>query len=135
MPLIEIGLFISLGQIIGLWPTLLGVVVTAVIGSAIIRMQGLGLLNELRANAARGALPAQQIAEGMMLAVAGALLLTPGYFTDLCGFLLLVPPIRLMIYTYLKSHIQIITPQTTSPNRPLDDDGTIDLDPNNWRDD
>lgn len=133
MPLIEIGLFISLGQIIGLWPTLLGVVVTALIGSAIIRSQGLGLLNELRANAERGALPAQQIAEGMMLAVSGALLLTPGYFTDICGFLLLVPPLRLMIYAYLKTRIQIVTPQTNPTGRPVEDDGAIDLDRDNWR--
>lgn len=128
-------MFISLGQIIGLWPTLLGVVVTALIGSALIRMQGLGVLNELRANTARGALPAQQIAEGMMLAVSGALLLTPGYFTDAVGFLLLVPPIRLMIYNQMKTRIQIVTPQTPPSARPFDGDDTIDLDQNNWRGD
>jgi UPF0716 protein FxsA len=130
--MIEIGLFIVLGQAIGLWPTLLGVVVTAFIGSAIIRGQGLSLLGDIRASANAGRLPAQQMVEAMMLAVAGALLLTPGYFTDACGFLLLVPPVRLAIYTYLKSRVQIVGATSTNYQPPQDPD-TIELDRDDWR--
>ena len=133
VPIIEIGLFITLGQIIGLWPTLLGVVVTAVIGSAIIRSQGLSLLNDFRANAARGTLPGRQIAEGMMLAVAGAFLLTPGYFTDTLGFLLLVPPVRFALYEMLKSRIQIVTTSTVHPSQAPHDPDVIDLGDDHWR--
>ncbi len=69
-----------------------------------------------------------------MLAVAGALLLTPGYFTDAVGFLLLAPPFRLLVYNYLKTRIHVVTPQGGRPGgRPLDDDGTIDLDRDDWR--
>lgn len=141
VPLIEIALFILIGQTIGLWPTLLGVVVTALIGSAIIRKQGGSLINEIRQTTAAGALPAKQLAEGMMLGISGALLLTPGYFTDFCGFLLLVPKIRTLIYDYLKSRINIVGSaqysQTSSSGQkpPPRDDGIIDLEPDDWRDD
>lgn len=147
VPMIEIGLFIVIGQTIGLVPTLLGVVLTAIIGSYIIRMQGVSLLLEIRRLTGQGQLPARQIADGVMLAVAGALLLTPGYFTDAMGFLLLVPPMRLVIYDFLKSRVSVMaTVQTRSsggagpngygrngngPNRR--DDGVIDLDDDNWR--
>lgn len=136
VPLIEIGLFIGIGGLIGLWPTLLGVVVTAFIGSAIIRSQGMSLLSDIRQSANAGQLPAQQIAEAMMLAISGALLLTPGYFTDVCGFLLLVPPVRLAIYHFLKSRVHIVGATASSgPQRgpdPIDPD-VIDLSSDDWR--
>jgi len=134
VPLIEIGLFIAIGGIIGLWPTLLGVVVTAMIGSAVIRRQGMSLISDIRRTTAAGALPAQQLAEGMMLGVAGALLLTPGYFTDLCGFLLLVPAIRVALYTALKSRITIVTATSGGRPGPARDPDVIDLERKNWRD-
>lgn len=105
VPIIEIGIFIVLGQTIGLWPTLAGIVVTALIGSAVIRSQGISLINEIRQMTSRGQLPARQIADGFMLAISGALLMTPGYFTDLIGFLLLVPAFRLAIFDFLKTRI------------------------------
>jgi len=131
VPLIEIGLFIAIGQTIGIWPTLLGVIGTALIGSAIIRVQGLSLLGEIRQTAAAGRLPARQLAEGMMIGIAGALLLTPGYFTDTLGFLLLVPPLRGAIYDWLKSRIAIVggSPRSGPPQDP----DVIDLDQSDWR--
>lgn len=135
VPLIEIALFISIGQLVGLWPTLLGVVVTALIGSAIIRTQGISLIAEIRRVSGAGILPAKQLAEGMMLGISGALLLTPGYFTDLCGFLLLVPSVRNIIYTYLKSRITIVGggANPRGPHTPHDPD-IIDMDEDEWRD-
>lgn len=135
VPMIEIALFIMLGQTIGLWPTLLGVVVTALIGSIVIRLQGVALLLEIRQMTARGQLPGRQIAEGVMLAVAGALLLTPGYFTDACGFVLLIPPARRLIYDFLAARIEVVStgPYTTRPQQRRDD-GVIDLDGDDWRD-
>lgn len=141
VPMIEIGIFILLGQSIGLWPTLLGVVVTALIGSLIIRMQGVSLIQEIRRLTGQGQLPARQIADGVMLAVAGALLMTPGYFTDSAGFLLLVPPVRLAIYELLKNrmgkmasvHVGGGPSQPRQPNRPGNDDGVVDLDDDHWR--
>jgi len=107
VPVIEIAIFIIVGQLIGLWPTLAGVVITALLGSVIIRMQGLSLIKEIKGLMAAGKLPARQIADGLILAIAGALLLTPGYFTDTIGFLLLVPPIRTLIYQAIKKRISV----------------------------
>ena len=75
VPLIEIGFFIVVGQAIGLWPTLAGVVVTAVVGSIVLRVQGLSLINEIRQTVGRGQLPARAIADAMMVGLAGLLLL------------------------------------------------------------
>ena len=81
-PLIEIALFIVIGQAIGLWLTLLGVIVIAIIGTAIIRWQGLSLLAEIRTNFRQGQLPARALADAMLVAIAGVLMVVPGYFTD-----------------------------------------------------
>lgn len=141
IPLIEIALFILLGNAIGLWPTLLGVLVTALVGSVVLRYQGIALFNEIRGTMAQGMLPAKALAEAMMVAVAGALLLTPGYFTDLIGLLLLVPPIRSAIYAYLRTRMEVVVTTTTTSGfgprsrgpGPRDGDGTIDLDEGDWR--
>jgi UPF0716 protein FxsA len=136
VPLIEIACFVLIGQAIGLWPTLLGVLVTAVTGSLLLRHQGLQLLNEIRGTMARGMLPARALAEGMMVAVAAVLLITPGYFTDLLGILLLVPPVRAALYGFLKTRIRVVTPgvaHARPQDRPGRPPGTIDLDEGGWR--
>lgn len=136
VPLIEIVIFIGFGQAFGLWPTLLGIVATALIGSFIIRIQGLSLFEKIRQTTASGALPAKQLAEAMMVAIAGAFLLTPGYFTDFLGFLLLVPMIRSFIYQQIKSRFSIAGQAYTQSgfNSENDDnDNIIDLDDKDWR--
>jgi UPF0716 protein FxsA len=134
IPLIEIAFFVVIGNAIGLWPTLAGVLVTAVAGSLVLRYQGLALLNEIRGTVARGALPARALADAMMVGVAGILLLTPGYFTDLLGILLLIPPVRTAIYAFLKTRIQVIAPVPPGyGNQGPRPDDTIDLDESDWR--
>ena len=136
VPLIEIAFFVVIGNAIGLWPTLAGVVLTALIGSLVIRMQGLSLLNEMRSTVGRGQLPARAIADAMMIGLAGLLLLLPGYFSDLIGILLLIPPVRSAIYAYLKSRVTVVTTAGgTGPGftQHRVDDGTIDLDSDEWR--
>jgi UPF0716 protein FxsA len=136
VPLIEIAFFVVIGNAIGLWATLAGVVLMAIIGSLLIRSQGLSLLNEMRSTVGRGQLPARSIADAMMIGLAGLLLLLPGYFSDLIGILLLLPPVRSAIYAFLKSRITVVT---TSSGAAPDftqrrvDDGTIDLDSDEWR--
>jgi len=94
IPLIEIYLLIQVGEVIGALPTIFMVVFTAVLGVALLRWQGLVTLTRMQASMARGELPAIAMIEGVFLLVAGALLLTPGFFTDGIGFALLIPPIR-----------------------------------------
>ena len=94
IPLIEIGVFIQVGGWIGLWPTLLLVVLTAVAGTALLRRQGFGVVGRARATMDRGELPVTELFDGVCLLFAGALLLTPGFVTDAAGALLLLPPVR-----------------------------------------
>ncbi len=94
VPLVEIYLLIKIGGVIGAWPTVALVVGTAVAGAGLLRWQGMTTLMRVRRSLERGELPAVEMLEGVLLLVAGALLLTPGFFTDAVGFLLLVPPLR-----------------------------------------
>ena len=93
-PLVEIYLFIEIGTVIGAWQTILLIIVTAVIGVALLRQQGLSTMQKIQVQMQRGELPAVGMLEGIMLFIAGATLLLPGFFTDIIGFLLLIPPLR-----------------------------------------
>lgn len=94
VPVIEIGLFIQVGGVIGLWPTLAVVILTAVLGTALLRHQGLDTLRRVQESLAQERLPVSEMFDGLCLLMAGALLLTPGFMTDAFGFLLFVPPFR-----------------------------------------
>lgn len=94
VPLVEIWLLIEVGSVIGAIWTVILVVLTAIIGAALVRAQGLATLSRAQAQLRAGELPAVEMFEGVALIVAGALLLTPGFFTDAVGFTLLVPPLR-----------------------------------------
>ncbi len=94
VPPIEIGLFITIGGQIGLWPTMAIVLLTAVIGANLVSRRGRGVLTSIQTEFADGQFPARTLAHGAMILVAGALLLTPGFLTDVVGFSLLSPQIR-----------------------------------------
>ncbi|HKK13682.1 MAG TPA: FxsA family protein [Gammaproteobacteria bacterium] len=94
LPLLEIYLLIVVGGLIGALPTVFMVVFTAVLGALLLRHQGFTTLQRVRAMLERGELPAVEVIEGVLLVVGGALLLTPGFFTDFVGFLCLIPPLR-----------------------------------------
>ena len=94
VPLIEIAVFIEIGGVIGLWPTLALILLTAMLGSWQLRAQGLATLNRARSQMEQGVMPARELFDGLCLLVAGALLLTPGFVTDAAGALLFVPPLR-----------------------------------------
>lgn len=107
VPIIEIGLFIQVGGFLGLWPTIGLVLVAAFVGASLVRSQGVATLLSVQQRLAQGELPAQQIMEGVMLAVAGVLLLTPGFLTDALGMLVLLPAPRAMIAKTLMSKMVI----------------------------
>ena len=94
IPLLEIYLLIQVGEEIGALPTVALVIFTAVLGVWLLRWQGLATLAQVQQSMAQGQIPAIPLIEGLFLLVAGALLLTPGFFTDAVGFALLVPPLR-----------------------------------------
>ena len=93
-PIIEIALFLTVGDQIGLGRTLARVVITAFIGAALVSRQGRAEMAALQASIGQGAVPTKELAHGAMILVAGAVLLTPGFLTDAVGFALLVPQIR-----------------------------------------
>lgn len=94
VPLVEIYILIKVGGLLGAIPTIFLVVFTAVLGALMLRWQGFSTLQRVRTMLARGEIPAIEVMEGVILLVSGALLLTPGFFTDTLGFLCLVPPLR-----------------------------------------
>ena len=91
IPIIEIYFLIKVGEVIGALPTIILVVLTAVIGAGLLRQQGLSTLARLQQNMSQGKIPAQEMVEAVLLAVGGALLMTPGFVTDTIGFLCLLP--------------------------------------------
>ena len=101
VPLVELYLIIEVGSVIGALWTVFLVVMTAVIGVTLLRIQGFNTLNRARHNMEAGTLPAMEMMEGMMLAVGGALLITPGFITDTLGFLCLIPVTRRAMIAYL----------------------------------
>ena len=94
VPLIEIALFIVIGDRLGLGTTIAVVIVTAIVGSALVSRQGREQIARVQQTVAAGAFPGRELTHGAMILVAGALLITPGFLTDVVGFLLLVPAVR-----------------------------------------
>lgn len=94
MPLVEIYLLIQVGSVIGGLPTVLLIILTAIVGVGLLKQQGLSTLMAAQQSLTRGELPALQLLEGAALLVSGALLLTPGFVTDFIGFLGLIPLTR-----------------------------------------
>ncbi len=107
VPLIEIALFIQVGGAIGLWWTLAIVVATALLGSYLVRSEGAKELANLRRSLNDLSDPTQPLAYGAMILFSGALLLTPGFFTDVVGFALLVPQVRAFVLKQLKSRVNV----------------------------
>lgn len=107
VPLVEIALFIQVGGLIGLWPTLLIVVITAIAGTVIVRAQGTQAIQGLRQSLSELDDPTVHLAHGAMILVSGALLLTPGFFTDAVGFLLLIPNFRLWVMKQARKRIKM----------------------------
>lgn len=119
VPLIEIALFIQIGGAIGLGWTLLTVVVTALLGTFLVRNQGALAIGQLRSSFDEMRDPTEPLAHGAMILFSGALLLTPGFFTDAIGFLLLVPGVRSWAFQAVRSrvNVQSFSAQSTARSR------------------
>lgn len=100
LPILEMWLLIRVGGIIGALPTIALVFLTAMAGLALLRQQSFSTLFRARSRMAQGQLPANEMVEGIFLAVGGALLLTPGFITDLIGFSCLIPGVRQVLIAW-----------------------------------
>ena len=104
IPFIEIFLLLEVGSIIGAVPTILWVVLTAVLGANLLRQQGFATWQRLQASLAQGVMPTTELVEGVFIMLGGVLLLTPGFFTDAMGFACMMPPVRQKIAQYVLTH-------------------------------
>jgi len=138
VPLAELYLFMTLGKQLGFPQTIAIIIVTALIGAALTKSQGIRAMQKLQQATSSGKLPAREAFDGIIILLAGAVLITPGFLTDPIGFLLLVPPIRSLLAAYfgekLKSKIQVTTPgnpgtptHNPKPKSQLDDGNVIDV--------
>jgi UPF0716 protein FxsA len=127
VPMIEIALFVQVGGFIGLWPTLAIVLVTAILGTQLVRAQGVLAINQLRSSFSDLRDPTEPLANGAMILVAGALLLTPGFFTDAVGFLLLIPAVRTLVFNYIRARVSVqgFSMGGERPNHPRRGDNTV----------
>jgi len=109
IPLIELYFIIVVGEAIGAFWTVILVIMTAVVGVNLLRFQGMSTLAKAQRNMAQGQIPAMEMMEGIALAVAGVLLITPGFITDGIGFLCLIPASRRAIIRYLMTKTTVHT--------------------------
>ncbi|MDX1539861.1 MAG: FxsA family protein [Geminicoccaceae bacterium] len=106
VPLLEIAIFIQVGGVIGLGWTLALVVLTAIAGTILLRQQGFQVLRRAQAQIDAGNAPVREVFEGVCLLFAGALLLTPGFFTDVVGGSFLLPPVRALLFQQVRRRIE-----------------------------
>ena len=140
IPLLEITLFIQVGGAIGLGWTLAIVIITAILGAAMVRTQGAQAMMNLRGSFSQLQDPTENLAHGAMILFSGALLLTPGFFTDFIGFALLIPAVRTAVYKRVREKVNVqgfqMGPDGQPNPRAQRPDGVIDgefeeVDPDN----
>lgn len=134
LPLAEIACFILVGRRIGLFPTLSLVVLSAVAGIVLMRIQGFGVLTRLRQSGEAGRAPGKELLDAAMILIAGILLLIPGFLTDMLGLALFLPPVRAFLWNRLMRNIVVVDIGGMRPGgRPeTRKDRTIDLDENDF---
>ena len=106
VPLIEILLLIEIGSRIGALNTILVIILTGILGASMMRHQGFAILRNIQIDLSQGRMPTEQLINGALVLVGGIVLLTPGFFTDAVGFLLLLPPTRRFIRERIESFIR-----------------------------
>ena len=121
IPIVEIVLFIKIGSLLGLWLTILVVVLTAIVGTNLVKSQGLNAIKEVQSSFLQGQDIARSLINGTLILIAGVLLLTPGFFTDFIGITFLIPMTRNMLISYGIKHFPgfvFINSNNNSKNNP-----------------
>jgi UPF0716 protein FxsA len=107
LPLVEIATFVLVGSKIGVLATIALVILASIAGSILLRIQGFGAMQRIRAELAAGRDPGRELAHGFMILVAGVLLLIPGFVTDVIGILLFIPPVRDLAWRFIKRRLVV----------------------------
>ncbi|MEP2652928.1 MAG: FxsA family protein [Paraglaciecola sp.] len=109
LPIAEIAILINVGELIGGWYTVAVVLLTAFVGARLVRQQGLSTLTQAQQKMQTGIMPGQEMAEGLLLVIAGVLLVTPGFITDILGLVLTLPITRPIIASNLLKRLIVKT--------------------------
>lgn len=120
-PILEVWLLIEVGSVIGALWTVLIIILTAIVGSQLVRRQGLGVMQRAREYQARGEVPALPMLEGVALLIAGFCLIMPGFISAAFGFLLLIPRLRTWAARRILARTVTIQPGADGFNEPGDD--------------
>jgi UPF0716 protein FxsA len=135
IPISEIALFVVVGGRIGVLPTIGLVVLSAVAGSILMRWQGMKALARIQKELAADRVPGKELVQGVMILLAGLLLMMPGFLTDMLGLLLFIPPVRDAVWRFLSSRVNVQTFGTgfAQHGARRSEPGVVDLDEDEYR--
>ncbi len=134
VPIVELYVIIQIGGLIGVWPTIALLFADALLGSLLLRHQGRGAWRRFNAALAERRFPGREVADGLLIAIGGTLLLTPGFVTDIVGLIFLIPPTRAIVRRLMRGYvgrrfIVVGAPRPTgfgAPTRHYDFDATAE---------
>ncbi|MGA0888933.1 MAG: FxsA family protein [bacterium] len=119
MPVSEIYILIAIGGQIGILPSIALVILTGIVGASLARSQGLQTLGRIRDSFQQGVVPGEELLNALLIAIAGIVLLTPGFLTDAAGLFLLIPATRTLCREWLKRRIELVYAQRNVGNGPI----------------
>lgn len=134
VPIVELYVIIQIGSLIGVWPTIALLLADALLGSLLLRHQGRGAWRRFNTALAERRFPGREVADGLLIAIGGTLLLTPGFVTDIVGLTFLIPPTRAIVRRLLRGvvarrFVVVGMPGSTGPSptrRSYDYDSTAE---------
>ena len=119
IPVSEIYILITIGGQIGILPSIALVILTGIVGASLARSQGLQTLGRIRDSFQQGLVPGEELLNALLIAIAGIVLLTPGFLTDAAGLFLLIPATRTLCREWLKRRIELVYAQRNVGNGPI----------------
>ena len=119
IPVSEIYILIAIGGQIGILPSIALVILTGIVGASLARSQGLKTLGRIRDSFQQGVVPGEELLNALLIAIAGIVLLTPGFLTDAAGLFLLIPATRTLCRGWLKRRIELVYAQRNVGNGPI----------------
>lgn len=134
IPIIELAVIIQVGQLVGVGWTLVALIAMSLIGAALVKAEGLRAWQRVREALAQSRMPAEEVVDGALVLLGGALMLTPGFLTDGVGLLLVLPPSRALLNRGIRGRVRGAfglsrrRGDPPGPARPPTDDGVVDVD-------
>lgn len=138
VPIMDLWLLIKVGGMIGVFPTVMIVILTGVTGAWLAKMEGISVLTKIQASAAHGRMPGVEMINGVLVFVGGVMLLTPGFITDIIGLLMIFPVTRTifasLLISYFKNKVNegavhfVYQGNATDSKKRIEDENVIDAD-------